>query len=66
METSTKNVGGNGNLLARERLEESFDSMRERMSELGGQVVSFVRERPGTALVLALGAGYLFGRLLRR
>src|SRR5262245_14766911 len=34
--------------------------------QLLDRVEAFVRERPGTAIVAALGAGYLIGRLVRR
>ncbi len=34
--------------------------------ELMDRVEAFVRERPATAMLAALGAGYLIGRLVRR
>ena len=67
MDTPTKpTYGGNGNRLTRERLEEEFEHARQRATEMGEAFLTFVRERPGTALVIALGAGYLIGRILRR
>jgi hypothetical protein len=57
--------GGNGDL-SRQNIEESLEAAREKMNEYGRILASFVKERPGTALVLALGAGYLIGRILRR
>jgi len=67
METPTRHTdGGNGNRITRERIEEELERARERASEIGEAFVAFVRERPGTALAIALGAGYLIGRILRR
>jgi len=34
--------------------------------EIMDRVEVFVRERPGTAILAALGAGYLIGRIVRR
>jgi hypothetical protein len=62
--TQDRVLGGNGNL-ARE-FEHGFETAREKVNELGRSLSAFVRERPGTALAIALGAGYLVGRLLRR
>jgi hypothetical protein len=59
----------NGNVGARSRLSEgaehTLDEWRGRMGDLGDRVVGFIRERPGTAILVALGAGYLIGRMLR-
>jgi ElaB/YqjD/DUF883 family membrane-anchored ribosome-binding protein len=35
------------------------------MSDVGDRIAHFVRERPGAAIAIALGAGFLVGRLLR-
>ncbi len=43
-----------------------IDEVREWSGELLGRVESFVRERPATALLVALGAGFVVGRLIRR
>jgi ElaB/YqjD/DUF883 family membrane-anchored ribosome-binding protein len=42
-----------------------LEQMRERFEALNDRVVGFIRERPGTAILVALGAGFLVGRLLR-
>jgi hypothetical protein len=41
------------------------EEWRGRLDELGKQAVDFVRQRPGTSLLIAVGAGYLIGRILR-
>ena len=38
----------------------------ETLSRLADRTEEFVRERPAAALLMALGAGILLGRLLRR
>lgn len=66
--TDLDNERGNGHLgedltnQARAKLEEA----RRVSEELMDRVESFVRERPGTAVLAALAAGYLVGRLIRR
>jgi ElaB/YqjD/DUF883 family membrane-anchored ribosome-binding protein len=57
---------GNGSTLTKENLEETIEAAREKLGEYGRSISTFVRERPAAALMIALGAGYLIGRLLRR
>jgi len=63
-----ENEGGNGHLgddlktQANAKLDEAMRFSEEIMD----RVEAFVRERPGTAILAALGAGYLIGRLVRR
>jgi hypothetical protein len=57
---------GNGSGLTKENLEETLEAAREKVGEYGRAISNFVRERPAAALMIALGAGYLVGRLLRR
>jgi len=66
MDTPKQTFGDGGNRITRERIEEELERARERAGEMGEAFLGFVRERPGTALVIALGAGYLIGRILRR
>jgi len=42
-----------------------LESLREQASELGERVVTFIKERPGTSLLIAAAAGYLIGRIVR-
>ncbi len=60
----------NGNFADRadeigEQAMEQLDRLREQASEIGERVVGFVKERPGTSLLIAAAAGYLIGRILR-
>jgi len=57
--------GGNGQDI-RQMAAARFDDVREWSGEILGRVETFVRERPGTAVLIALGAGFLVGRLVRR
>ena len=43
-----------------------LEDVREWSSDALERIESFVRERPGTAILAALGAGYLIGRIIRR
>jgi hypothetical protein len=45
--------------------QEQLDQLRDRVEDIGERVTGFIRERPGTALLIAVGAGYLIGRMLR-
>jgi ElaB/YqjD/DUF883 family membrane-anchored ribosome-binding protein len=42
-----------------------LDNLREQASEIGERVVEFIKERPGTSLLIAAAAGYLIGRIVR-
>ena len=48
-----------------DRAMEQIDHLREQASELGERVVGFIKERPGTSLLIAAAAGYLIGRIVR-
>jgi ElaB/YqjD/DUF883 family membrane-anchored ribosome-binding protein len=43
-----------------------LEDVREWSADLVDRVESFVRERPATAVLAALGAGFVIGRLIRR
>ena len=43
-----------------------IEEIKEWSNDVLGKVESFVRERPGTALLIAVGAGFLVGRIVRR
>src|SRR5687768_8882282 len=55
---------GNGGM--KDVAAEKIDEVREYASDAMTRLESFVRERPGTAILAALGAGYLIGRIIRR
>ena len=70
-----KGVGGgikapNGNFSQRaedlgEQAMEQLDHLHQQASELGERVIGFIKERPGTSLLIAAAAGYLIGRIVR-
>jgi ElaB/YqjD/DUF883 family membrane-anchored ribosome-binding protein len=60
-ETSTGN-GGN----IKEQASAKLEDVREWSADVLDRVESFVRERPATAVLCALGAGFVIGRLVRR
>jgi hypothetical protein len=60
-----KTLGANGSRFSVENLEHKLDAARERVTDLTKSAATFIRERPGTALLIALGAGYFVGRLRR-
>ena len=63
METDVP-TGPRDDAMARARQE--ADALNDALSEVKQRAMSFVRERPGTALLVALGAGLLVGRIVRR
>jgi ElaB/YqjD/DUF883 family membrane-anchored ribosome-binding protein len=61
---------GNGNFTQKaeeigEQAMQQLDNLREQASEIGDRVVGFIKERPGTSLLIAAAAGYFIGRILR-
>lgn len=54
----------NGDL--KEMASAKIENVREWSADFLDQMETFVRERPGTAVLAALGAGFLVGRLIRR
>jgi len=48
------------------RFEERMRDVNERISEVDRNVQRFVRRKPMTAALIALGAGFLLGRLMSR
>ena len=61
----------------RDRIEEKLDDARERLREAGADKAArvkdaarstdtYVREHPWTAVAIAVGVGYLLGRISRR
>jgi len=45
--------------------QDQLEELRARLGDLQENVAGFIRERPGTSLLIAVGAGFLIGRLLR-
>jgi ElaB/YqjD/DUF883 family membrane-anchored ribosome-binding protein len=48
-----------------EQAMQQLENLREQASEMGERVVTFIKERPGTSLLIAAAAGYLIGRIVR-
>ncbi len=44
---------------------QQVDELRGRLDETLEQAAEFIRQRPGTALLVAAGLGYLVGRIVR-
>jgi ElaB/YqjD/DUF883 family membrane-anchored ribosome-binding protein len=68
MNAGTKSPNGNFTQQAEqigEQAMEQLDHLREQAGEIGERVVSFIKERPGTSLLIAAAAGYFIGRILR-
>ncbi|RDS81651.1 DUF883 family protein [Dyella monticola] len=51
---------------AAERSRAAYDQARDRADEWLEEVREYVREKPVQAVAIALGAGWLLGRILRR
>jgi ElaB/YqjD/DUF883 family membrane-anchored ribosome-binding protein len=51
---------------AKERSRAAYDQARDRADEWLDEVRDYVREKPVQAVAIALGAGWLLGRILRR
>jgi ElaB/YqjD/DUF883 family membrane-anchored ribosome-binding protein len=70
MEQKTGSSRNNGNVgnVARDlqaTAQEQIDELRDRVEDLSERVTGFIKERPGTSIAIAVGAGFLIGRLLR-
>ena len=59
------NGGGAGSSALSDEAQRQLDELRQRVGEINERVVAFIRERPGTSLLIACGVGYLVGRILR-
>ena len=58
------NIDGHAEDIGEQAMEQ-IDRLREQASEISDRVVGFIKERPGTSLLIAAAAGYLIGRILR-
>jgi len=59
-------IGGDGQEEVSARAREALEEGQEALRGILARVERFVRARPGTALIAALGAGFIVGRLVRR
>jgi ElaB/YqjD/DUF883 family membrane-anchored ribosome-binding protein len=58
------NVGQQAEDIGEQAIQQ-LDRLREQAGEIGERVVEFIKERPGTSLLIAAAAGYLIGRIVR-
>lgn len=59
------NNGGIDTRGLEERAERDLKRLREQIDDASERLVGFIRERPGASILIALGAGFLIGRILR-
>jgi hypothetical protein len=59
------NGGGAGSSALSDEAQRQLDELRQRAGEINERLVAFIKERPGTALLIAAGFGFLAGRILR-
>jgi ElaB/YqjD/DUF883 family membrane-anchored ribosome-binding protein len=63
--TGSTNGGGAGSSALSDEAQRQLDELRQRVGEVNERVVAFIKERPGTSLLIACGLGFLVGRILR-
>ena len=63
--TGSMNGGGAGSSALSDEAQRQLDELRQRVGEVNERVVAFIKERPGTSLLIACGLGFLVGRILR-
>jgi ElaB/YqjD/DUF883 family membrane-anchored ribosome-binding protein len=61
----SNNGGGAGSSALSDEAQRQLDELRQRVGEINERVVAFIKERPGTSILIAAGVGYLVGRILR-
>jgi hypothetical protein len=65
MEQEKRGHGNNGGQALSDEAQRQIEELRHRVGEINERLVTFIKERPATALLIAAGAGYLIGRILR-
>ena len=70
------NIHGNGGEMASriehgaremgEKLESTFETVKDKVGEVGGRVGGFVKEHPIASLAAGVGIGLLFARMFTR
>lgn len=63
--TGGRNNGGAEPLDGGEMAARELEALRERFGDVSERITGFIREKPGTSILIALGAGFVVGRLLR-
>jgi len=49
-----------------DRMESTFETVKDKVGEVGGKIGGFVKEHPVASLAAGVGIGLLFARLLTR
>lgn len=49
-----------------DKMESTFETVKEKVGEVGGKLGGFVKEHPLMSLAAGVGIGVLFGRLMTR
>ena len=48
------------------RIAPQLDEARKNLSDLNSRITTYVRQNPGTSLLAAVAAGFLFGKIVSR
>lgn len=48
------------------RVRPQIEEAKQKLSDLNGQVVRYIKANPGTCLLGAVAAGFIIGRIARR
>jgi ElaB/YqjD/DUF883 family membrane-anchored ribosome-binding protein len=48
------------------RMEHGLEQARDELSDLNDRLIDVIKRRPGTALLIALAAGFVIGRIASR
>lgn len=57
---------GNGSADLQDQARAQMERGRELVMNLADRLEAMIRQRPGTSLLVALGAGFIIGRIVRR
>jgi ElaB/YqjD/DUF883 family membrane-anchored ribosome-binding protein len=49
-----------------DKMESTFETVKDKVGEVGGKIGSFVKEHPVMSLAAGVGIGVLFARMLSR
>jgi hypothetical protein len=49
-----------------ERIRPQIEEAKQKVSDINGQVIGYIKENPGKCLLGAIAAGFIIGRIARR